>query len=521
MSIPNVILERQPAYLAPVNKELWFEASSTASNSQDFKYLWQILAKNEPFEINQYINFSTIYKVPPRPSDGHGFFTPHQVIKALFQFYPSPFQQGWKTGVVGAAGVNPGVLDNYFEYKVNYGFEYTPNLSFTRTYNYLGNVGLSFSTAQSFNAGDIVTIEMTNQFINTAYNGTASILGSQSVTQWITDIPFGTAVANESGTIVNLRRISASSSSRYTYNGTRQYHELNEDFTKYLCGYTASQAYFMTEWDPNVPKQVYVGLTSGLHAYETFSILCATPTQSRVELNFYQEDGTLVTGLSVVLPTNNRYRRLDFGIGPQNLVDEFGNLIDWTDPLLDKYTAVIKSGVATQSKVYTWKVKRYCDQAVQGFTNYELTTILWLNRVGGWDYFGFIKDKKKKVDIQKNYWVGQLPIDYTYGAIYTRAQRGRTTLNNFAEETFEVMSDWIDDYTSSWLQGLFTSTEAYVVINGTYSGGDPNDPTQFTGRIAPINIVNNSYEVQNTLRNKMFNVSVTYQMSFPLNLQNQ
>lgn len=522
MSVPNIILERIPDYIEPVNKELWFETSSTASNVQDFKYVFKIEAKNEPFETNSYIQFSTLYKVPPRPSDGHGFFTPHPVLKALFQYYPSPFQQGFKSGFVGLnPGQNAGILDNYFEYRLKYGFEYNPNLTFTQTYNYLGQLALSFSVAPGFQAGDLIIIDKTNKFVNSYYDGTASILGSQSSTQWVTDVPYGTNVLNESGTIINLQRISATTSARYTFNGTRQYYELDKDYTKYICGFTATPGYFLTNWSPDRYKPVYRGLTSGLHEYQTISLISATPTQSAMVVEIFDIDDNLISSASVLLSNTQRYRRLDFGVGPQNLHDEFFPAFDFNDPTYDHYRVTLKKGVATQSQTYNFKLKDYCYKPVDGFINYELTTVVWLNRVGGWDYFSFIKDKKKTLTIQKNLWTQQVPIDYTYGSIYTRAQRGQATLNNFAQETFEVKSDWIDDYQSQWLEELYTSPEAYVIINGTYSGGDPNDYTQFTGRIAPINILNTSYEVQTTLRNKMYNITLQYRMSYPLNLQNQ
>lgn len=530
MSIPVIQLDRIPNYIDPVNRELWFETSSTASNSQDFKYIYQVQFKNEPFDTNSFTNLSTLYKVPPRPSDGHGFFTPHQILKSYFQYYPSPFQKGWASGFVGTIGQNAGILDNYFEYRLKYGFEYNPQLTFARTFDYLGNLGLSFSTAPGLLPGDLIIIDKDNKFVNPSYDGTASVIGTQSATQIILDIAYGVATNNESGNIINLQRISATTSSRYTFNGTRQYEELNKDYTQYVLGYTNSQAFFLTDWQdlisgtqsPINPKNVYIGPSPATHQYETLSMIDNSFTASTAVFEFYDIDNQYITGASVVLSTGNRFRRLDLGVGPQNIEDQFGTgFIDFSTGICAYYLVRIVRGVSRLSIEKRYNLKSHCLEDIQGFYNYQPLTFIWLNRLGGWDYFTFIKDNKKTTTIERTNWQRTLPIDYTYGQIYRQANRGTSNLSTFAEETYEVKSDWINDNESIFLENLFTSPEVYIIINGTYSGGDPNVYQDFTGRIQPINIISTSYETKTTLRDKMYNLTVNYKWSLPVNLQNQ
>lgn len=530
MPIPTIQLDRIPEYIEPVNRELWFETSSTASNSQDFKYIYQVQFRNEPFESNQFITLPTLYKTPPRPSDGHGFFTPHQILKSYFQFYPSPFQKGWASGFVGTIGQNAGILDNYFQYRLKYGFEYNPQLTFARTYNYLGNLGLSFSTAPGLIPGDLIIIDKDNKFVNPNYDGTASVIGTQSATQIVLDIPFGVATNNESGNIINLQRVTATTSIVHTFNGTRQYQDLNVDYTKYIMGYTNSQAYFLTDWidpisgtqSPINGKKVYVGPTPGSHTYETLSLLNNSFTQSTYSIEFYDLEENYLTGVSVNLSSANRFRRLDIGIGPQNIEDQFGTgVIDFSQGNVSYYIVRVVRGVTRLSVEKRYNVKQFCYEPVQGFYNYEPTTIVFLNRLGGWDYYTFIKDNKKTTTIERTSWNKVLPIDYTYGTIYTQPQRGQTNLTTYAESVYEVKSDWLTDTESIFLESLVTSPEVYVIINGTYSGGNPNNYTQFTGRVQPITILNTSYETQTTLRQRMYNMTLQYKWALPINLQNQ
>lgn len=520
MSIPNIILERVPDYIEPVNSPLWFETSSTASNSQDFKYVYRVQVKNEPFEFNSFTTLSTLYKVPPRPSDGHGFFSPHQILKSRFQYYLSPFQKGWASGFVGTIGQNPGLFDNYFQYKLDYGFEYNPELTFARTYDYLGKLGLSFSTAPGLIPGDLIIIDKDNKFVNPNYDGTASVIGTQSATQIVTDINFGAATLNESGRIVNLQRITASTSICHTFNGTRQYWELDKDYSQYIIGYTNSNALFLTDWPYQYKKTIYRGATAGEHCYETLSMLCNTMTQSYATINFYDYENNNITGVSVVLPSSNRYRRLELGVGPQNLLDLLGSgFIDFSN--VDYYDVTVKLGVATQSVTMTYKLKDFCPKPINGFYNYKKETLVFLNRNGGWDYFTFTKDNQKQISIERTNWQRTLPIDYQYGEIYTKIDRGRTNLANYAQENYTLKSDWITDIESEWLSSLLTSPEVYLIVAGTYSGGNPAIYQDFTGRVMPINITNTNYDVQTTLRNKIYNITVQYQYALPLNLQNQ
>lgn len=529
MPIPNIILERTPDYIEPVNTPLWFETSSTASNVQDFKYLFKVDYKNEGFDVNSFIQLPTLYKVPPRPSDGHGFFTPNQVLKGYFQYHVSPFQKGWNSGFVGAIGSNPGLDNGYFQYRLRYGFEYNPQLQFSQTYNYLGQLALSFSVAPGFQAGDLIIIDKDNKFVNSYYDGTASVIGTQSATQIITDVPFGVAVNNETGNIINLQRISATTSTFHTFNGTRQYHELDKDYSTYIMGYTPSVlGEFLTDYPFGgtaggwgQPKTIYIGCTSGGHSYETLSMINNSFTSSICAINIYDSSDNSITGASFVILSTNKYRRLEVGIGPQNIEDLFGTgFYDFTTDQAAYYTVQILRGVTPLSPLLRYDLRRQCYQETEGFIdNEEPQTIIFLNRKGGWDYFTFIKDKVKTSQIQRDEWYRTLPIDYQYGLIYRDAERGRSNLNTFVEETYTIQSDWIRDYESAWLESLFTSPEVYLIVNGKYVGG--TQYTDFTGRYIPITILDTAYETRTYMRNQMFNVKLSYKFAIPTNLQNQ
>ena len=169
----TVSIVTQPDEWAPVNRELWYKVDSGSSSVSDFKYLFRIQKKNEPFATTNYSTLST-YKVPPSPG-GYALFSPHQLLKSFFDYSINPFQSGWASNFVG--GANSGIPEGLVQYTINYGYEYNPSQDYYDVFYFNAtNVGLTFSTPHGLTAGDIITINKTNKQVNVAYDGTASVV---------------------------------------------------------------------------------------------------------------------------------------------------------------------------------------------------------------------------------------------------------------------------------------------------------------------------------------------------------
>lgn len=500
----TVSIVTQPDEWSPVNRELWYKVDSGSSSVSDFKYLFRILKKNEPFATTNYSVLST-YKVPPSPG-GYALFSPHQLLKSFFDYSVNPFQSGWASNFVG--GANSGIPDGLVQYTINYGYEYNPNQDYYDVFYFNStNVGITFSTPHGLTAGDIITINKTNKQVNVVYDGTASVVSIQNPYFVVIDKSWSgvnTPNGTDGGIITNIFRLNATASTRYTYNGTRQYRERTKNFNEYILGLTNNNKFLRNY--PSEYKSINYGPINETHEYETVSLIVATSSGLTASVRFamFNSAGVQQTTYSYNLPTNNVYRRLDIGVGTQNLSNSFG--INWASSNYSYYTMTYLQNGVTASETLKYRLKSECSP----YSSNEWVRVLWLNRQGGWDYFTFTRDVKKSVSITRSEYNRILDWDYEVG------DRGRTIFATKAEEQYTIQSNWITDNEAKWLEELMTSPEVYIIGNDSdtyYSGLS-------TSYKLPIIVTQNSYEVKTTMRDKMFNFVLTYKMAYNLNLQN-
>ncbi len=134
---------------------------------------------------------------------------------------------------------------------------------------------------------------------------------------------------------------------------------------------------------------------------------------------------------------------------------------------------------------------------------YENVRIVFLNRMGGYDYFTFNKDKKRTVAINRTEYKQVLDIAYEFG------DRGDVVLAQDVQYTFTLNSDWISEETYLWLEELVTSPEVYIVtfLDSKY-------------KLDPIVITDTSYVIKTRLRDKIFNLTLNYKLAYPVNVAN-
>lgn len=500
----TVSIITQPDEWSPVNKELWYKVDSGSSSVSDFKYLFRIQKKNEPFATTNYSVLST-YKVPPTPQ-GYALFSPHQLLKSFFDYNVNPFQSGWATNIVG--GANSGIPDGLVEYTINYGYEYNPSQDYYDVFYFdATNVGLTFSSPHGLTAGDIVTVNKTNKQVNPVYDGTASVVSVPNPNFAVINKSWSginTPNGTDGGIITNIFRLNATASTRYAFNGTRQYRERTKNFNQYVLGLTNNNK-FLRDY-PSEYKPINYGPINETHEYETVSLILATASGLTASVRFamFNSAGVEQVTYSYNLPAGNVYRRLDVGVGTQNLSNSFG--INWASSNYSYYTMTYLQNGVTASEILKYKLRSECSP----YNANEWVRVLWLNRQGGFDYFTFTRDVKKSVSITRSEYNRIMDFDYSVG------DRGRTIFATKAEETFTIQSNWITDNEAKWLEELMTSPEVYIIGNDneTYYSGSS------TAYKLPIIVTQNSYEVKTTMRNQMFNFILTYKMAYNINLQN-
>lgn len=327
-----------PYLLSPANNEIWFVYNSGSSSLTDFRYFFTINAEVEPFSTNTKRALQT-YKLPPRPVVGDAQYSPHRILKSLFTYDLNPFSTGWITA-----------SNALVEFNLGYGFEYNPNVTFSTIYNASGFMALTtlFSTPE-FNVGDIITVSKENKQVNIEYDGTCSVVSKPLNAALVTDKPFGvTTSIVETGNIINLSRKVGTSSNYLAYNGTRQYLERTQNFTDTFLITATSTNYplFLTDYR-ETSKKIY------LKEYETLSMILGTTSGYDFIIEMYNSSSTLISGTAIPISATNKYQRMDFGVGTQNIlqlagnsqsyftnVDNYSCWVEWRDAIEIEYVAL-------------------------------------------------------------------------------------------------------------------------------------------------------------------------------------
>lgn len=185
--------------------------------------------------------------------------------------------------------------------------------------------------------------------------------------------------------------------------------------------------------------------------------------------------------------------------GPWNLNNtSLGQIVDVTSDLSYTIQGLVNVTVPLHAETaYTESITYLIDQ---NCTKYTPVRIMFMNRWGNWDFFNFSLVSIKTVNISnRGTYQKTLPFNYTVGA------RQTTVLDIDGNYNYELTSNWINDATSSWLEELVTSPEIYIIDS--------------SGNAKPMQLVENSYLVQTSLNNHLFNVTFNLTTSYLISTQ--
>ena len=571
-SIPGLTLSQQPQALAPVNAPLWFVSTSNSNQFTFFKYVYSL------YSYDRFSTASTFlgqYKLPPRPNSDLGIFDAHKILQSQVGAYTFSYNQSGLQGVIDNNSVA--------KYRTFYGYEYNPDYKFDNTFPYItktqviwhgiasffssgnqiqnveypsnlfpipanfgdfhytinvsgastpGNnglktvvssdgghfinvaetlsgeinssvyitinkisnttyLGLDFNnySPNLFQIGDIINVYMDNQNQNGSYNGLTKIISPtfSPATASLTITSYGVSSSGpETGTVNSLQRLIGSSSYCYAFPGTRQYTENIKDF-----GTTNALSNWATNYSG--PKDIYI------NQYETLSIMCLSASaiaNSYYQVKTYDDNMTLLNTYTSTNPIglSQSYIKYELGSGTKNLQGWTISGTPISIPTNGYYTIGLTNSSAGINAVYKYHVVNNCSR-------YGNIRIQFMNRVGGYDYWNFNYDSKWTIEV-KNRTIFTKQLDYNYSI----GDRGRTIINIDANEMWEASTDWISESDYSYLQELITSNDVYVI-------------DEVNGYKLPINIEDTSYVQKTALRDRLFNLKITYRYAYDLNLQ--
>ncbi len=212
-----------------------------------------------------------------------------------------------------------------------------------------------------------------------------------------------------------------------------------------------------------------------------------------VFIKTYGQDNVLIATQTDSFSATAATNLILFNVGPGAINTDHGALINAG---VKYYTVKIGS-----TSIYQFNLLSNC--------KYPTYTIHWLNKLGGFESYDFIKKSQKSVTIEKNDY-GKLPyvmdasgnINYNTsgGVLY----EDRATYSAQFTEKITLNSDWITDNEYAWLKELMLSPLVYIEQSGYY---------------VPIAITGTEYEEKRYIDDKMTNIVLNIEYGARLNAQ--
>lgn len=138
---------------------------------------------------------------------------------------------------------------------------------------------------------------------------------------------------------------------------------------------------------------------------------------------------------------------------------------------------------------------------------YTPTTLMWLNKLGGYDSYIFSKASRKSYTTEKksfnqrNYNI----VEGNYSLYNGRfVNDNAITYNSSFKEKWNLNTDIIDESTYSWLAELITSPQVFYYDNGYYY---------------PIQITDTNYEFKKWINDRAFNLNLNIEFGDTFNTQ--
>lgn len=190
-----------------------------------------------------------------------------------------------------------------------------------------------------------------------------------------------------------------------------------------------------------------------------------------------------------------------FGCGTSNLNLIASGITSGSQPLITPAVAsynisfyMMAFGAFQLSHLQTFKIKNPC-------TKNPTYRFHFLNKLGGYDSFTFIRGSKKTASISRSNFNANIGTSLSASAFgYSASARGVTNYDVKIKDKITVQSDWITEETNIWLEELITSPDVY--LDDAVSG------------LIAVNINNSSYEFKQEATEKIFNLSIDFSYSY-------
>jgi hypothetical protein len=309
-------------------------------------------------------------------------------------------------------------------------------------------------------------------------------------------------------------------SSGYTWNATVQYENYYNSESGIPTVYHYLKNTFLYsgigKFLTNAPTGVTIGYDDN-HSLSCFNFNTADVADANVEkaailtVKTYQSSGGSIESLYLFGANTGStiaYKLLHFPAGPKNLAAmPFANMLSGKYPSVNtetdyKYEVYLKN--ASNDTISETRLFEF-----QECAKYDQVRLMFLNRLGGWDYFNFRLVSRTTINSTKNTYKKNIPISYYYGN--TVANRETTVLSTQNMKSKRVTSNWVTDEESAWLEELWTSNEVYEI---------QDDPI-YVGikKQVPVVITTSTQEIKKRVNDQLYNYEVEFQYASEVNTQ--
>lgn len=442
ITINNTPDNFEPIYTSSIP----FLVTSTFQAEENFKYLFDL-----------YVDGTFKNRVAPYPRpDGKGVYSPHLVLQANCE----------TELLFTTTNVEQNTNSKAFYY-TRLGEEYNPGLTFADTDMATSFLGFTFSQliVSRFFVGDIITVQKDDISINPWVDGTASITAITSTRSIMTDKPRDPNVvfiAGETGKIINVSRLSATSSTYVGWNAARQEDEYNRDFeSEYVMTSNTNKflSVYETAYDSNLTEKFPIYTND----WATLDLMVATNSFATwsnlwVTLEYYDATNTLLGTDETFTAGTNDILRWTVPTGTKNIVEIGNNGASYLSAgTLDHYKVFMSLGNGTPVVQISDKFNY---QIIPDCRPYDVIRLAFLNKLGGFDYWNFNLVSKYNSNIDRT------QINRAFLKNNSKVlDRGRDVIYSKAVENWTINTDFLTDEQALFIRELVESPDVYQITD--------------------------------------------------------
>ena len=456
----------QPQVLMPAYNPIKYIIDNTNKNEPGFRYIFTIYPAGSATKIAQ-------YKTLPVYGTGYGEQDISRLMQSLVTYN--------ETGIQSSGGTTYNSSESWYQYDVDLGYEYIDNINYTTTLqDNGGNVRISF-TAHGFVAGDQIIIAQTGtgpvdnptvEGLHTVVYAEANLFVINARWDTVTD-----DTINGTVTYADLRKTQVLDDEiiedQEVFNGafnnwTNTGNQSNAFPSAYFLA-TNSNGLLMTS---NYDSAYHPAVTfPGAQFYYNLRVYAG----ATYEVEWYDMNSNLLDNYSFIPASDGIYAVF---VGPTALVSE-------------DYYVNIYNDAGLNAQTYYFTYDNRCTINDQ--------QLIYLDRMGSWQSFAFQLKTYEKGQITREQYnqhiYGQVDGGQLVGV---PLQKGFRTYNTNVTKTFDLNTNWMDQYDATRFQELLTSPQVYY-----------NSPSYFCACV----VDSSSFEVFSQKNKKLIKQSVTIRLA--------